>query len=312
MNNLTTALELTKTLKTYKKGMPVLTKTLVDDNRVIVSDLDSQLTVNMDYTPANGAYLTDKDTAAEKSKIGLDLDTEKMSVDNYPILEQDKIIESRSFYASDLQADLKSVSYAMAKQDVRYYLNGILFDSDCLVATDGHRLAKTDFNGIPENQTIVRSEGIVILEKLLRKTVKNEVVKIAFGDNFTTFESSDWTLLVRNVDGRYPDYKRVIPKEKGVAVVWSKAAIKERKAEIKVLKPIVKAMESFAPIRIDNSGTLVMPEEGKENHFNVQYVNDVLTRISSDCEVFLGGSVGQYTLIKESDNTVHVIMPMRY
>lgn len=122
------------------------------------------------------------------------------------------------------KARLAFVSHAMAKQDVRYFLNGVLLDvinpqQIRLVATDGHRLAcvtldsSSDDHGIPEGQYIFTTDLVANLLKSikLKKRDPDYPVAIDIEDYDVTVSWQDQKIFGKLIDGKFPDYARVIP-----------------------------------------------------------------------------------------------------
>src|SRR5690606_26457525 len=113
---------------------------------------------------------------------------------------------------------LDSTSFAMAQQDVRYYLNGLLFEVSAdylrVVATDGHRLAlhteKLNSGASEKTQVIVPRKGILELTRLLSDG--DEDVVLMLGSNHIRAKTANFTFTSKLVDGKFPDYDRVLPK----------------------------------------------------------------------------------------------------
>ena len=131
----------------------------------------------------------------------------------------DAIADEQSF--SLPQASLRHIidrsSFAMAQQDVRYYLNGMLMevtaDSLRAVATDGHRLATcvTEVSGLAETrQIILPRKGVLEMAKLL--TDPEASVSLSLSANHLRAQTEEFTFTSKLVDGKFPDYSRVIPK----------------------------------------------------------------------------------------------------
>ena len=125
--------------------------------------------------------------------------------------------ESILLGGSDLRRVLEKTSFAMAQQDVRYYLNGLLFKADhggvSAVATDGHRLALCEYVGEVDIQTqrsvIIPFKTVVELRRQL--AVDASLIKVDFSDRMIRFHVGQTVTTSKLVDGRYPDFSRVIP-----------------------------------------------------------------------------------------------------
>ena len=137
---------------------------------------------------------------------------------DFPSVEEAAGTLEFSIPQSRLKAMLDSTSFAMAQQDVRYYLNGLLFEVSAdylrVVATDGHRLAmhteKMKISGAGKIQVIVPRKGILELSRLLSDG--DESVNLVIGTNHIRARTKDFTFTSKLVDGKFPDYDRVLPK----------------------------------------------------------------------------------------------------
>ena len=141
-----------------------------------------------------------------------------IAADDFPIT--DEIAEESSFVLA--QGELKRLidltQYAMARQDVRYYLNGLLLevaaDRVRAVATDGHRLAIAQLDaatGMEESKSIIiPRKGVHELVRLLTGEEGNEI-KIRVGSNAIQMSIEDIRFTSKLIDGKFPDYGRVIP-----------------------------------------------------------------------------------------------------
>ncbi|MBV8123345.1 MAG: DNA polymerase III subunit beta, partial [Paucibacter sp.] len=127
-----------------------------------------------------------------------------------------------------LKALINQVHFAMAVHDIRYYLNGILFVAEgkslTLVATDGHRLglaqAELDTE-IPKQEVILPRKTVLELQRLLKDGGKDEEdapIEMRFASNQAKFSFSGMEFVTKLVEGKFPDYNRVIPKNHKTAV----------------------------------------------------------------------------------------------
>jgi len=116
-----------------------------------------------------------------------------------------------------LKAQLDNTLFAMAQQDVRYYLNGILMEISPnqikLVATDGHRLAlseyKTSASISDTRQIIIPRKAVLELSRLLE--TNDSVAKVILSKNHIRIENGSLIFTSKLIDGKFPDYNRVIP-----------------------------------------------------------------------------------------------------
>jgi len=235
------------------------------------------------------------------------------------------------------QAQLKQLfdqtQFAMAQQDVRYYLNGLMFevtaDAITSVATDGHRLAHCSIKldtGIGETrQVIIPRKGVIELSRLLE--VNDEALEIQFSDNHIRVSMSDVTFTSKLIDGKFPDYQQVIPKDSDKEVVCSRDALLQAFNRISVL-----SNEKFRGMRLQLEPNMIRasvnnPEqeeaeeeievqygsEGIEVGFNIAYFMDALSVIKTD-EVSVNLKDANHScLVKgvNDDMSKYVIMPMR-
>ena len=232
---------------------------------------------------------------------------------------------------SFLKGLIEATSFAMAQQDVRYYLNGMLWElyENKLrpVATDGHRMALCD--GVCEVSvaeaitSIIPRKGIIELSRLLDE---NEV-KVAMGSNHIRVTGGDYCFTSKLVDGAYPDYDRVLPKGGDKVVVGDRAELKQAFGRAAIL-----SNEKYRGVRVLLSeGSIKMvannpeQEEAEEEvsvnysgeeleiGFNVSYLLDVLSVITgAEVRVTLSNSNSSALVEDAADGSaVYVVMPMR-
>lgn len=135
----------------------------------------------------------------------------------FPATDQVETLEVVNIQEVALKKLLDKTSFAMANQDVRYYLNGLLFEFRDgglkTVATDGHRLALCDYDGeigVADNrQLIVPRKGVLELTRML--TDSDDVVELALGKNHIRLVKGNTIFTSKLIDGRFPDYEAVIP-----------------------------------------------------------------------------------------------------
>ena len=230
-----------------------------------------------------------------------------------------------------LKTLLLSVQYAMAQQDVRYYLNGVLLIIEenklKVVATDGHRLAFNAgvIDGNHEKQEIILPRKAVIeLCKLLGDT--NENVEIEFSAQQVKATFSGINLITKVIDGKFPDYERVIPKYNNhlsmnrllVQQALQRAAILSNEKfrgvrfvltekNLSIISSNSEHEEAQEEIETDYHG------EAIDIGFNVNYLMDGLNNISSAEAVFSFGDPNSSILITTPENQEfrYVVMPMR-
>lgn len=227
---------------------------------------------------------------------------------------------------------IESTSFAMAQQDVRYYLNGMLWEvsGDKLraVATDGHRMALCDApcdTGVAElTKAILPRKGVMELARL----VSDEgAVRVAMGSNHIRVNGEDYCFTSKLVDGAYPDYDRVLPKGGDKLVVGERAELKQAFGRTAIL-----SNEKYRGVRIMlSNGAIRMvannPEQEEaeevvgvdyageelEIGFNVSYLLDVLNVLKGDGVKMTLSDSSSSALVEDSadGSAVYVVMPMR-
>ena len=136
----------------------------------------------------------------------------------FPATDQVETLEAFNIQEVELKNLLEKTSFAMANQDVRYYLNGLLFEFHdgtlTTVATDGHRLAVCDLDSdlgvVQDRQMIVPRKGVLELLRMLSES--EETVELALGKNHIRLVKGRMIFTSKLIDGRFPDYQAVIPK----------------------------------------------------------------------------------------------------
>ena len=253
---------------------------------------------------------------------------------DFPAVEVADAERQVTIPASEMKSLLDLTAFAMAQQDVRYFLNGMLIEETggtlkC-VATDGHRLAMNYHalgNGRSEvdQQVIIPRKGVSELQRLLNDCDGD--VELAFGGSHLRLSTGAFELTTKLVDGRFPDYERVIPRNGDKHVLANKQDLRRALNRTAIL-----SNEKFRGIRVNFSEGLVTlstnnPEQEDaeetvpvdyqgsplEIGFNVGYLLDVLNVIRGDTvkiTVFDGNSSA---LIEDPsvENALYVIMPMK-
>ncbi|WP_020558187.1 DNA polymerase III subunit beta [Thiofilum flexile] len=227
-----------------------------------------------------------------------------------------------------------SVSFAMANQDVRYYLNGLLLELIPThvrsVATDGHRLSLYTYQ-MPTHvsdkiQIIVPRKSILELTKLLRSDNQTNI-KIQLSNNHLRVQLDHLRFTTKLVDGRYPDYQAAVPPQGKIRVEIDRKELKEVLARVAIL-----SNEKFRGVRLelDNNKLRVQsnnPEQesaqdeidvlyqGEEFSigFNVNYLLDAVNHLDSDSMYMNFNSPESSALITDphNDNIRNVVMPIR-
>lgn len=227
---------------------------------------------------------------------------------------------------------LKQVEYAMAQQDIRYYLNGLLFEVIenrlNVVGTDGHRLSFTStelLQAYEKQEMILPRKTVLELIKLLDDSDEN--VSIEVGSNQVNFSFSGIKLISKVIDGKFPDYTRVIP------IGHQNSLMVDRQMLLLAMqRASILSNEKYRGIRMvlgkdslrlisSNSEQEEAEEELEVNYagdaldigFNVTYMIDVLNNVDSDTVTFSFADANSSCLVTvPSDaNYKYVVMPMR-
>lgn len=256
-----------------------------------------------------------------------------LSASDYPNLEDWEGEVEFEVKQSDLKGLIEKTHFSMAQQDVRYYLNGMSLETEehviRTVATDGHRLALSTLDyttaALPARQVIIPRKGVL---EIIRLIEDNEtLVKVQIGSNHIRIFSTDFIFTSKLVDGRFPDYRRVLPKGSDKAVWASRELLKAAFSRAMIL-----SNEKFKGVRLNlASGELKItannPEqeqaeeivdvnyEGEELEigFNVAYLIDVLNVLNSENVIFNLSDANASALIhaEGDESALYVIMPMR-
>ena len=228
---------------------------------------------------------------------------------------------------------IERTSFAMAQQDVRYYLNGMLLEVQNgllrAVATDGHRLAMCSMEGSIQldgkHQVIVPRKGILELARLL--TEQDADVSIVLGQHHIRATTGEFTFTSKLVDGKFPDYERVLPRggdklvqadRQGLREAFSRTAIlsneKYRGIRLTLASGLLK-IQANNPEQEEAEEEIVVDYSGGnlEIGFNVSYLLDVLGVMGSEQVRLILSDSNSSALIQEADNddSAYVVMPMR-
>ena len=250
---------------------------------------------------------------------------------DFPVIDELAQQQSLTLAQADLRRLLDKTHFSMAQQDVRYYLNGMLLETDGkmlrTVATDGHRLALCEMD-LPSKagtqQVIVPRKGVLELQRLLGTEGD---VEITIGSNHIRAKIGDVRFTSKLIDGRFPEYSRVIPAAPPKAVVADREMLRSALQRTSIL-----ANEKYRGIRLalkKNSMTLQAhnpeQEEAEEQvevdykgdelevGFNVGYLLDALAAVDGN-EVEIGVTDGNSSCLVRAPGATsarYVVMPMR-
>lgn len=228
---------------------------------------------------------------------------------------------------------LQSVHFAMALADIRYYLNGLLLvvEGNQLkaIATDGHRLAyccaELDGQDLPRQEAIVPRKTILELQRLMADN--DEPVKVELASNQARFTFADIELVSKLIEGKFPDYNRVIPVNhtKKVVVDRNVALAALQRAAILTSDKFKGVRMTLSPSTLKISATNSEQEEASDEldvdytgdaldiGFNVAYLLDVFNTIKTEQIQIAFNDANSSALITlpDDDHFKYVVMPMR-
>jgi DNA polymerase-3 subunit beta len=224
-------------------------------------------------------------------------------------------------------------AFAMAQQDVRYYLNGMLWEVEgnrlrC-VATDGHRLAmcvrELDIDVPEKSQAILPRKGVIELSRLLND--QEAQIDLTLGTHHIRVETPNYTFTSKLVDGKFPDYERVLPKGGMNVVLGNRTELKQAFARTAIL-----SNEKYRGVRLNFTEGLLNivannpeQEEAEEQvvidykgddieiGFNVSYLQDITSVLNTENVKITLSDANSSALLEEPEegDSVYVVMPMR-
>lgn len=275
---------------------------------------------------ASGAKLT---LTGGKSRFTL----QTLPAEDFPLVNE--AVEFGPLFAvpqKTLKSLINQVHFAMAVHDIRYYLNGILFIAEgstlTLVATDGHRLGlaqATLDHEVPKQEVILPRKTVLELQRLLKD--EDTAIEMRFAANQARFSFSGMEFVTKLVEGKFPDYNRVIPKNHKNALVLGREPLLAS-----LQRAAIMTSEKFKGVRVNvEPGNLRIAasnaeqEEAKEElevdyngdaieiGFNVTYLIDALANLTHDMvrlELQDSNSSALIT-VPEQAGFKYVVMPMR-
>ncbi len=237
--------------------------------------------------------------------------------------------------AGELHQCIRNTSFSMAQQDVRFYLNGLLLEISAsrlsCVATDGHRLAysqcQTDAEPELPVRAIIPRKSVTELQRLLTTAEAEDLVQLSLTPQHMQIRVGDVRLTTKLIDGKFPDYNRVIPLNGNKELLIDSGTLKRSLTRASVL-----SNEKYRGVRLAlSSGILTISSnnpdqeeavdeievdyagESAEIGFNVTYLLDVLSVLESDNARILLKDGNSSALItpEQNNDSKYVVMPMR-
>ncbi len=344
-----------------KQTLPILSNVLIDLKNKKMSitgtDLEIELIGHSDVDVAGidkaftlpGRKLTDICRALpEGAPVELYQEEEKMILrsgrsrfvlsslpaEDFPSVQTQSEILAFDISQADLKKLFSKTCFAMAQEDVRYYLNGLLLECDTdnvrAVATDGHRLA---LNSLPITTGTAERVSVIIPRKgvleLIRMLANDDsVARLVIGASFVQVKTASFNFTSKIISGRFPDYDRVIPKTKAHSITVNKEILKQA-----LVRAAILCNEKFKGIRFEFRENLIRvlsnnPEqeaaeeelevayqgESFDIGFNVAYIMDIINVIEATDLVMSFSDPSSSVLIEEANGaggSVFVVMPMR-
>ena len=340
-----------------RQTMPVLSNFLfrnVNGHLIITaSDLELEVSASVDASPEGesitvpGRKLLDIcKSLPDNSEIHFSVKNDKVEIksaksrfslatlaaSDFPLVDEIDVDETISIDRQQLCALIEDTSFAMAQQDVRYYLNGLMMESSSgmlrTVATDGHRLAMAETrldNSNPDRQVIIPRKAVQEFMRILAASEGS--VDLAFSQNHLQADFGDIRFVTKLIDGKFPDYQRVIPE--GHQHI---ARIEREMLRASLMRASILSNEKYRGVRLAfHDSTLKIQahnpeqEEAEEDldvtysgpdlavGFNVSYLVDVLNTVKADEVEFHLQDTGSSLLIVCADvhDRKYVVMPMR-
>ncbi len=341
-----------------RQTMPILANVLLvaKDGQVAITgtDLEVELVATVDVEVEGAGEITVPGrklldicrALPESAEVSISVSGEKLNVKSgrsrfslmtlpaaeFPRVGDINAGQTLSVSQATLAKLLDKTHFSMAQQDVRYYLNGLLLETGQkwlrAVATDGHRLAlcevELDEQKMPEQQVIVPRKGVLELQRLIGGGGE---LQIELGSNHIRIQLEHIRYTSKLIDGRFPEYERVIPQDTDNQLTADREAFRGALQRTAIL-----SNEKYRGIRliIKKGGLLLQAhnpeqEEAEEEveisysgddieiGFNVNYLLDAFGAIESD-EIVLAVVDGNSScLLRDpgNDECKYVVMPMR-
>ncbi len=282
----------------------------------------------------------------DKSELALDCRDERFHVrsgrsrfvlstlpaENFPEFDTGEVDQRLTMACPVLRRALDKTLFAMAQQDVRYYLNGLLFEIDGrtirAVASDGHRLALFEDEvglEIERAQAIIPRKGVLELFRLL--TDAEAELRMELASNSVRVMMKEWCFSSKLIEGRFPDYRRVMPAQTSRKVVVDKLQLKAALTRVSVL-----STEKYRGVSLDiEPGVLRLQTQNPDHEeaeeevpiefageaftvgFNAAYLLDAVNNVESD-EVLLSFADSNGSCLVEDGGDQRfrfIVMPMR-
>ncbi len=255
-----------------------------------------------------------------------------MPVSDFPALQAPPWEQTLTLKQGEFRALLEQTQFCMAQQDVRYYLNGVLLEIGSgklrVVATDGHRMAVGELSvagATGERQVIIPRKAVHEISRLLAPS--DEPLTLQIGQNHVGIQTSELTFTSKLIDGRYPDYHKVIPSTQSVHVRINGADFQKALSRVAIL-----SSEKHRGVRLSADETVRItahnPEQEEAHEevaviehngpvveigFNVAYLIDAVSAAGTGEVLFTLNDPNSSCTVRPAGQQypLYVIMPMR-
>ncbi|MES9939715.1 MAG: DNA polymerase III subunit beta [Candidatus Thiodiazotropha sp. 6PLUC1] len=342
-----------------RQTLPILANILVNANNgqlnLTATDLEVELKTqteaecegDTDFTIPARKLLDICKALPESAPITLDVSDDKVKLQSgrsrfslsvlpardYPVIEPTPSSSVFSIKESILNTLIENTQFAMAQQDVRYYLNGMLLELSGgdirTVATDGHRLAMSQsLKAIEEQinlQVILPRKAVIELSRLLSDS--EDEIKVELSNSYIKVLFEQTVFTSKLIDGRFPEYQRVMPSGSDKEVEAEKSTIKQSLTRASILsnekyrgirfhlKPNLLELQAHNPEQEESEEELEVTYQGDELKigFNVGYLLDAISAIKEETIIIELKDTNSSALIygKNNKDSKYVVMPMR-
>jgi DNA polymerase-3 subunit beta len=341
-----------------RQTMPILSNVLLSarDNRLRITGTDlevelvaaAEVTVQQagDITVPGRKLLDIVRTLPDKSQVTMTREGERivlrggrsrftlstLPAAEFPVIDEIHALQTVSIRAQDCRLLIDKTHFAMAQQDVRYYLNGTLLETNGevlrAVATDGHRLSwcEVALEGRPRElqQIILPRKGVLELQRLLDGEGE---IEVAIGSNHVRVQIGEVRFTSKLIDGKFPEYGRVIPAQPPRIMTAARDALRAALQRTAIL-----SNEKYRGVRLTfASGLLTVQAHNPEQEeaedqlevnftgdeieigFNVSYLLDALAAVDTETVEVGLTDANSSCLIRAPGNVnvKYVVMPMR-
>jgi DNA polymerase III subunit beta len=344
-----------------KQTMPILANVLIAARgsgagrlSVTGTDLEVELVASSDATVQQPGEVTVPGrkfldivrALPDKTQVTLTTDADKVKVtagrsrfvlsslpaSDFPMVEEISAQQALTVPQAELRRLIDKTHFSMAQQDVRYYLNGTLLETDGTllraVATDGHRLAiaETPLSAPAKTpqQVIVPRKGVLELQRILGHEGE---VQVSIGTNHVRATIGDVRFTSKLIDGKFPEYGRVIPANPTRIVTAARESLRQSLHRTAILSnekyrgvrlsvsPGLLAVQAHNPEQEEAEDSVEISYQGDEVEigFNVTYLLDALSAVDGDAVEIGLTDANSSCLIRAPGNSAarYVVMPMR-